>query len=281
MPILKNVARGAVKTAARTTNKVIPFKARRFIAESWESGSHHREKFACEVCRNRLTYFKPLPTEFIRNLAEHDYAHAFFQTETLNITHYMCPICGANDRERLYMLYLRERVQFGACRFIDFAPSKALSAALKQIVGPGYRSADLSSARADDKFDITSIPYSDASVGAFLCSHVLEHVPDDRQALSELYRILQPGGFGILMVPLVEGIEQTLENPLIVSEADRWKWYGQNDHVRQYAKGDFVRRIEAAGFAVSQLGQDHFGKATFMLNGIHPRSVLYVARKVA
>jgi SAM-dependent methyltransferase len=254
---------------------------RAFIAESWEAGSHSERTFACPVCLSAISYFKPLPTYFLDNMAKYDYAHPFFQTETMNFSQYMCPRCGANDRERLYILYLRERLIGQPCRFIDFAPGHSLPSAIRALPGVSYRSADLMDPRADDVVDITAIPYPDASTGAFLCSHILEHVEDDSRALAELYRILRPGGFGILMVPLVDGIEQTIESPLIASEADRWKWYGQDDHVRQYAKADFVRRIEAAGFIVSQLGADHFGAETFARHGIHRRSVLYVAERPA
>lgn len=282
MSKIKSLTREAVSRAARTTSKVMPHKARRFIAESWEAGLQMGEDtYGCPVCRHTLKYFKPFPPQMMESLAKHEYAHAFFRTETLNFTQYMCPICGASDRDRLYMLYFIRRFQTGSWRFIDFAPSRALSNVLRTMGGVTYRSADLFDPRADDKVDITDIPYVDGSVDAFLCSHILEHVPDDRKALSELYRILRPGGFGIIMVPLVDGIEQTLENPLIQSAEDRWKWYGQDDHVRQYAKGDFVRRIEAAGFNVAQLGQDFFGKEVFEVHGVNSRSVLYVAEKPA
>lgn len=280
MSEIKRFARGAISRAARTTNNIIPFKARRFIAESWEAGSQPEEnRFACPVCQGSTPYFKSMPADMIAKLAAHDYAHPFFLTETLNFNACMCPLCGASDRDRLYALYLRERLQVGTWNFLDFAPSRSLSNVLKQMPGLSYRSADLYDPKADDKVDITDTPYADKSFDAFLCSHVLEHVPDDRKALSELYRILRPGGFGIIMVPLVDGIEQTLESPFVVSESEKWKWYGQDDHVRQYAKGDFIRRIEAAGFKVQQLGQDHFGEVKFEVHGIHPRSILYVAEK--
>lgn len=278
--MLKKIARQAVKAAARTTNNIVPFKARRFIAEGWEAGSHADDnRFCCPVCQSHTTYFKPMSADMVAKLAAHDYAHPFFLTETLNFNAYMCPLCGASDRERLYALYLRERLQVGSWNLLDFAPSRAFSSVLKRMPGISYRSADLYDPRADDKVDITAQPYADESFDIFICSHVLEHVRDDKKALSELYRILRPGGFGIVMVPLVDGIEQTLESPFVVTGAERWKWYGQDDHVRQYAKGDFIRRIEGAGFTVRQLGQDYFGQSKFEDHGIHSRSVLYVAEK--
>jgi ubiquinone/menaquinone biosynthesis C-methylase UbiE len=108
---------------------------------------------------------------------------------------------------------------------------------------------------------------------------MIEHIEDDRQAMRELYRILKPGGWGIAMVPIQLDLEKTLEGLPISSEGERWKYYGQNDHVRMYAKQDFISRLQDAGFEVKQFGEDHFGKDVFLLHGLHPRSVLYVVEK--
>jgi len=132
----------------------------------------------------------------------------------------------------------------------------------------------------DDRVDLTAMPgYADNSVDIFLCSHVLEHIPEDRKAMRELYRILKPGGFGVVLVPLVIGIEETHEDPSIDTIALRWKYFGMGDHVRQYGRRDFVKRLAAAGFRVEQLGIDHFGAETFRRAGIADNSVLYVVHK--
>ena len=62
--MLKGIARGAISRAARTTNTIVPPKARRFIAESWEAGSQPAEvRFACPVCQGATPYFKPMPAD--------------------------------------------------------------------------------------------------------------------------------------------------------------------------------------------------------------------------
>ena len=132
----------------------------------------------------------------------------------------------------------------------------------------------------DDKVDITDLQvYGDDQFDFFLCSHVLEHVSDDRKALRELYRILKPDGKGILMVPIILSLNQTDEDPTIVDEGERWRRFGQDDHVRLYSKNDFIERVEEIGFRVYQYGKEFFGEDAFTRTGITSQSVLYVVEK--
>ena len=121
--------------------------------------------------------------------------------------------------------------------------------------------------------------YADRSVDIILCSHVLEHIPEDRKAMAEIRRVLKPDGFAILLVPLVIGVDETHEDPSFdTDEALRWKYFGMGDHVRQYGKRDFIKRLETAGLQIEQLGIDYFGAEAFRRAGIADNSVLYVAR---
>jgi SAM-dependent methyltransferase len=97
--------------------------------------------------------------------------------------------------------------------------------------------------------DISQINHPDNMFDALLCCHVLEHVPDDRQAIRELYRVLKPGGWAILQVPIDYGKVVTFEDNRITSPAEREKYFGQNDHLRLYGR-DYPQRLEKAGFKV-------------------------------
>jgi SAM-dependent methyltransferase len=83
--------------------------------------------------------------------------------------------------------------------------------------------------------DARSLPFgSDFDlVGAF---DVLEHIEDDVNALSELRRVVRPGGGILVTVP-----------------QHQWLWSAADDyaqHQRRYSRSELVSRVEAAGFQV-------------------------------
>jgi SAM-dependent methyltransferase len=207
-----------------------------------------------------------------------------FAAETLNIFEYQCPKCFSSDRDRLYALYFEKLNSEGKLKdvetFIDFAPATSLSNFIKGLGFKNYRTADLYMKHVDDKVDLTNMNvYKDQSIDAFLCSHILEHIPDDRKAISELFRVLSKKGFGIVMVPINLVNESIYEGIPADTEAERWHHYGQFDHVRLYNKSGFVERLAAAGFKVTEYGMSFFSEKEFNKAGIHPRSILYVVSK--
>ena len=173
-----------------------------------------------------------------------------------------CPACGSHERHRLLWLYLtvaRPDLLGGEPkRFLHFAPELPFQRLARSKPNIEYVSADLASPLAEHAVDIHDLPFRDGSFDALLCSHVLEHVEDDRRAMGELRRVLRPGGWAILMVPLHGGLTNTLEDPRIRTPEERLQAYGQADHVRLYGL-DFTDRLREAGFEVKV--EDH--SATF------------------
>lgn len=97
------------------------------------------------------------------------------------------------------------------------------------------------------KMDITHVPCADQSFDVVYCSHVLEHVEDDRTAIKEFFRVLKNGGWAILLVPITA--KATFEDRSIIDPEDRLRAFGQCDHVRRYGP-DYVERLRDAGFKV-------------------------------
>lgn len=100
---------------------------------------------------------------------------------------------------------------------------------------------------ADVKLDVTDIQFPDGYFDVVYCSHVLEHVPDDRRAIRELLRVVKPGGWAIIMVPIT--VDATVEDLGIVDPAERARRYGQEDHVRRYGV-DFIDRLRTPAFGI-------------------------------
>jgi SAM-dependent methyltransferase len=102
---------------------------------------------------------------------------------------------------------------------------------------------------ADRRMDLRSLEFPDASFDVAICSHVLEHIIEDRKAMAELFRVLRPGGILLVMVPWDRRSPMTREDPSVTEPADRTRLYGQADHVRTYG-GDLPDRLKGVGFEV-------------------------------
>jgi SAM-dependent methyltransferase len=268
---------------SRLFYRFLPAKARAIaiarLGRSWQ--------FFCPVCEDRVPGFSPLPDFYFQELEEHGFDLTVSAGETCNFKAYQCPHCGATDRDRLYALYLADRlpstaVQQAAFCLLDIAPAAPLSRHVRRKYQIRYRTADIFQKHVDDRVDITRMDcYADAAFDAFICSHVLEHVNDDRKAMAELWRVLKPGGWGIAMVPILLTLHEIREDPTKTTSAERWKYFGQGDHVRLYSRDGFTRRLREAGFVVRQLGQDYFTAANMNRCGLSTSSVLYVVEKPA
>jgi SAM-dependent methyltransferase len=241
-----------------------------------------RKKLQCSVCDSTVEDFIPLPSSFKDNSKRYGFKY-FGKGETINLLKYSCPICGASDRERLYANYFKEKFNKSwKAKLIHFAPEAALKKFLQKYFNNiEYITADIADGDYDIKCDLTNLNIlADNSFDFFICSHVLEHVENDKKAMSELKRILKPGGKGILMAPVHLAIKKTIENiPDVRSDEDRWKYYGQYDHVRLYAKKDYIKRIKDVGFIIKELNINFFGAEVFRTLGLSKTSTLYIVEK--
>jgi SAM-dependent methyltransferase len=163
-----------------------------------------------------------------------------------------CPGCGALERHRLLLLFLRERTDFFSSRLamLHIAPEHALQRRLRSQTNLRYLSVDLDSPLAMEHADLLQLPYADSRFDVVMCNHVLEHVSDDRRALGEIHRVLRPGGRAILMSPIDQNRADTLEDPSVTAPAERHRVFGQSDHIRRYGR-DFGERVATEGFTVT------------------------------
>ncbi|NNL83692.1 MAG: class I SAM-dependent methyltransferase, partial [Winogradskyella sp.] len=158
------------------------------------------------------------------------------------------------ERHRLLWLYLKNETDLFTKpqRLLHFAPEQAFYKRFKDMDHLDYTTTDLNSPLADVKADICNLPFDANSFDVILCNHVLEHIPDDKKALSELFRVLKPGGYGIFQVPQELDRAVTFEDNTITDKKDRAKIFGQYDHLRVYGK-DYFDRLRAIGFVVNEV----------------------------
>ncbi len=163
------------------------------------------------------------------------------------------------ERHRLLWLYLQNETDLFTRpqNLLHFAPEQCFLYRFREIYtergqsgeNSNYTTTDLESPIADVKADICDLPFAADSYDFILCNHVLEHIPDDHKAMSELYRVLKPGGTAILQIPLDMSREQTFEDDSITDRAERARIFGQYDHVRVYGM-DYFERLRKVGFEV-------------------------------
>ncbi|MBN1379579.1 MAG: methyltransferase domain-containing protein [Gammaproteobacteria bacterium] len=167
-----------------------------------------------------------------------------------------CPHCGALERHRLLWLFLQKKVDFfdgQPKKVLHVAPESCFESRFRKQLGDGYLTADLFRTRAMVKMDIVDIQYADQSFDVIFCSHVLEHVVDDRRAMKEFFRVLKNTGWAILNVPITS--VKTFEDSSVIEPDERLRTYGQVDHVRRYGS-DYVERLLATGFTVDIIKVD-------------------------
>jgi hypothetical protein len=162
----------------------------------------------------------------------------------------VCPVCFSHERHRLAWVFITTSTDLGSGlpkRLLHFAPEPEIERKLKKMPWVEYLSADLFNTHVMEKMDITDIRRSKSSFDIILCSHVLEHIPEDRKAMAELFRVLEPGGWVLLQVPVLG--EVSVEDPSITDPTERERLFGQRDHVRRYGL-DVTDRLTAVGFNV-------------------------------
>jgi ubiquinone/menaquinone biosynthesis C-methylase UbiE len=154
----------------------------------------------------------------------------------------------------LLWLYLKNETDFFTThkKVLHMAPEQCFLKRFKNLKNLDYLTADLYSPIVDVKADICDLPFEENAFDIIFCNHVLEHIEDDKKAMSELYRVLKPGGMGIFQIPQDLNLDKTYEDFSITNPEERAKHFGQYDHVRVYGK-DYFDRLRAVGFNVEEV----------------------------
>jgi len=151
----------------------------------------------------------------------------------------------------MYWLYFQRQSDLFTrqSRVLHVAPEECVERRLRALPNLDYVTVDLLRDDVDLKLDVTNLDLPDNSFDVVLCSHVLEHVFDDRLAMRELLRITRPSGWAILATPTRESLADTYEDWSITDPAGRMAAFGQDDHVRAYGR-NFANILSEEGWDV-------------------------------
>jgi len=189
-------------------------------------------KVECPVCHAHFRKFMPYGRESRENA--------------------LCPNCLALERHRLMYLFLQNKTNFftAPLHVLHVAPEICFIERFEKVHGDRYITADIESPLAKVKMDIHQIPFEENTFDVAFCNHVMEHVDNDILAMSELCRVLKPGGWAIIQVPFFYPLEETtVEDITATDPKERYRRFGQDDHVRKFGK-DYAKRLTKAGFVV-------------------------------
>jgi SAM-dependent methyltransferase len=197
-----------------------------------------------------------------------------------------CPSCGSLTRHRHVWLFLEEYFsKHPSTRILHFSPEKPISDRLKMREGIQYFTSQYDrNIQADYHLDIQNIDLGSDQFDLIICSHVLEHIPDDQTAMKEMYRILKPGGCAVVLVPLWPSEKHpTYENNAVTDYRDRIIHFGQFDHLRIYGL-DVTERLEDAGFRVEIVDMEKRTEASLsekyrLRNNLDIRELIFLSVK--
>jgi SAM-dependent methyltransferase len=194
-----------------------------------------------------------------------------------------CFSCGANDREKLIYLFLKDKTELFASsakmRVLHIAPERRIAAQLLELNLLEYVCGDLYVAEYNypdyvQNMDVLDIPYPDNHFDIILCNHVLEHIPADLDAMKSLCRVLKPGCKALLQVPISANSTTTDEDFTITDPKILEQRFGQFDHVRIYGQ-DYVTRLTSAGFKVNRTNIS----AEYPKTGVNINEDLFICTK--
>jgi len=225
--------------------KIIPYNVRIFLRKlNWRTryffqkltaSGEFTNKVYCPIAEKEFRFFLKLKEDLIT------------------------PDNGARSRQRLVWLFLKNEFDIlnkSRC-ILHVAPELSYFKILNKTKKIDYHPGDkmvtgYSNQKGVKNIDLTNLKNKSNSFDLIICNHVLEHIPNDKFAMSEMFRVLKGNGAAIITVPIKESLKETYENENIKTPKDRIKHFGQWDHVRWYGL-DIKDRLASVGFDVEMI----------------------------
>ena len=236
--------------------KLIPLKIKQQVKLALHSGN----KYQCPICgyKSKDLYLIGIEIPVLKER----------QVVSAGLRYGGCYKCDSSDRERLIFLYLTEKLNIFESKdlkILHLAPEKNITSALRKIEFNNYICGDLFTEGYHypdyvQNINVLNIPFEDNYFDLIICNHLLEHVPNDIEAMKELFRVLENGGKAILQVPISKNSEQTFEDFSVTDPKEREFLFGQFDHLRIYGQ-DYTDRLQSVGFSTERINiSEEFSK---------------------
>jgi len=235
----------------------------------------------CNVCGNTFSNFRPY------NYGERSCILSEMKMIGSDVNNFSCPNCGAHDRTRHIFLYFSRLDLWGKFEhssILHCSPEKHIYDKIKEIKYKEYVIGDIDPDRYNFskeivKIDLTNIDFPDESFDIVIANHVLEHIPEYKIAIKEIYRVLKKGGFAILQTPYSELLKRTFQDEGINNDDLRLRFYGEKDHHRIFGD-DFFNVFKEMGFSIDRKYHDNLisEKETYLF-GVNPKEDLFLFGK--
>ena len=201
---------------------------------AWLRIKYKGDKVYCPCCGSRFREFAPFSIWKRKNA--------------------WCLKCQSLERDRLLWMYLENKTNIyrEPVKFLHIAPERVFYNHFKKQPNINYFPADKfpNAYPAGTRYiDILNIEMPDNVFDVVICNHVFQYIEEDEKAMKELFRVLKPGGWAILQVPINRKLSTTFEDNSITDPKEREKAFGLAEHVRFYGL-DYVERLRASGFQV-------------------------------
>ena len=163
----------------------------------------------------------------------------------------LCPFCGSRSRTRRLYSFMKENDLIKG-KVLHFSPSRSLYRLFNKNPNIDYFSTDYEDEFiAEYRYDITRIPLENNCFDLIICYHILEHIENDEKAMSELFRVLKPGGTCLIQTPFKDG--DIYEDYSKKTPKERLEAFGQDDHVRIYSVDGIQKRLIKSGFPIVEI----------------------------
>ena len=233
----------------------------------------------CAVCEQQVDAWRPATDAADRSFLE------FIDPVGSSLGAHACPSCGSTDRERHLWLYvafsgLLERA--GEMRILHIAPEAAIEARIRRLEPLEYVAGDRSPrATGHLALNLEALDLPSGHFDLVICNHVLDRVESAHAVLTQLQRVLKPGGHLIAQTPYSPVLKRTFELTKRPSPQFAARYFGEAAHQRFFG-ADVADSFHAAGFKGElKAHREMLGEAEGETWGVDVREPFFLFQKDA